>query len=122
VEFEQYTVVLLVPSPDAPALADEEAAALQDAHLAYLADLHEAGYLLAVGPLADPDGELRGLSLLNVDAERARELKEADPAVRAGVYRLRLLDWRVPAGLVHFTPGFVPRSMAEAIGTKPAPG
>jgi hypothetical protein len=34
----------------------------QDAHLAYLAGLHEAGHLLAVGPSADPDGELRGLS------------------------------------------------------------
>jgi uncharacterized protein YciI len=26
----------------------------QDAHLAYLAGLHEAGHLLAVGPSADP--------------------------------------------------------------------
>jgi uncharacterized protein YciI len=120
VEFEQYTAVLLVASTDAPALSDEEAAALQDAHLAYLAGLHEAGHLLAVGPRADPAGELRGLSILNVDAERARELKEADPAVRAGAYRVRVLDWRVPAGLVHFTRGFVPRSMADVIGTNSA--
>jgi uncharacterized protein YciI len=121
-EFEQYSAVLLVTSPDAPALSDEEAAALQDAHLAYLAPLHVGGYLLAVGPLGDPDGELRGLSILNVGPERARELKEADPAVRAGVYRLRVLPWRVPAGLVHFTPGFVPRSLADVIGTNSAPG
>ncbi len=39
-EFEQYSAVLLVTSPDAPALSDEEAAALPDAHLAYLASLH----------------------------------------------------------------------------------
>ena len=58
----------------------------------------EAGHLLAAGPLADAGGELRGLSILGVGPEQARELKEADPAVRAGVYRVRVLEWRVPAG------------------------
>ena len=120
-EFAEYTAVLLVTSPDAPELSDEEAAALQDEHLAYLAGLHEAGHLLGVGPLTDPDGELHGLSILNVGPERARELKEADPAVRAGVYRVHVIEWRVPAGLVHFTPGFVPRSLADVIGTNSAP-
>jgi uncharacterized protein len=116
-EFERYTVVLLVASPDAPALSDEEAAALQDEHLAHLASLHEAGHLLAVGPLADPEGELRGLSILSVDEQRARELTEADPAVRAGVYRIRVVPWRVPAGLMRFAPSVVPRSLADVIGT-----
>ena len=120
-EFEQYTAVLLVASPGAPALPDDEAAALRDGHLAYLAGLHEAGHLLAAGPLADTGGELRGLSILGVGPEQARELKEADPAVRAGVYRVRVLEWRVPAGLLQFTPGFVPRSLADVIGTNLAP-
>ncbi len=112
-EFEHYTVALLVTNPDAPELDEAEAAALQDAHLSHLADLHEAGHLLAVGPLADPDGELRGLALLNVDAERARELKQADPAVRAGVFLLRVIPWSTPAGALHFTPTRLPRSMAD---------
>jgi uncharacterized protein len=120
VEFERYTVALLVTNPDAPELSEDEAAALQDAHMSHLADLHDAGHLLAVGPVTDPDGELRGLSVLNVDAERARELKEADPAVRAGVYRVRLVSWTVPAGLVRFEHGFVPRSLADAVGTNSA--
>ena len=112
-EFEHYTVVLLVTNPDAPAFSDEESAHLQDAHLAHLADLHEAGHLLAVGPLADPDGELRGLSILRGDPERARALKQADPAVRAGVFKLRVIPWTVPAGAMHFTETFLPRSMAD---------
>jgi uncharacterized protein YciI len=114
-EFETYTVALLVTNPDAPELDEAEAARLQDAHLSHLADLHDAGHLLAVGPLSDPDGELRGLSILNVPPGRARELKEADPALQAGVFLLRVTPWNVPAGLVHFAPARVPRSMAEVL-------
>jgi uncharacterized protein YciI len=112
-EFEEYTVVLLVTNPDAPELDDETEAAVFDGHLSHLADLHEAGYLLAVGPLADPGGELRGLSLMSVPPERALELKSADPAVQAGVFLLRALPWRTPAGAFHFTQTRVPRSLAE---------
>lgn len=114
-EFEQYTIALLVANPDAPELDEEGAGALQDAHMSHLADLHDAGYLLAVGPLRD-GGELRGLSILNVDPERARELKEADPAVRAGVYLVRTIAWTVPAGAMHFTPTRIPRSRSEVAG------
>ena len=46
-EFDRYTIALLILRPDAPQLDEEAAAALQDAHLAHLADLHEAGHLLA---------------------------------------------------------------------------
>ena len=117
-EFERYTITLLVANPDAPKLSEEEAGALQDAHLNHLANLHEAGHLLAVGPLEDPAGELRGLSILNVEPERARELKEADPAVRAGLYRLRVIPWNVPAGAMRFSRTFVPRSRADVAGSE----
>ena len=53
VQLDRFTVALLILPPDAPALNDEEAARLQDAHMAHLADLHEAGHLLAAGPLFD---------------------------------------------------------------------
>jgi uncharacterized protein YciI len=114
VEFDGFTVALLVARPDAPELGEDEAAALQDAHLSHLADLHEAGFLVAVGPLSHE--RFRGLSILNVAPERARELKLADPAVRAGVYDVEVMAWRVPAGLVSFTPGRLPRSVAEVAG------
>ena len=113
IDLEQYTVALLVTNPDAPALSEDEAARLQDAHLSHLAELHEAGHLLAAGPLRDPGGELRGLSILRLDAERARELKEADPAVQAGVFRVRFMPWFVPAGAVRFGAARFPRSVAE---------
>jgi uncharacterized protein len=53
VEFDRYTIALLILRPDAPELDEEAAAELQDAHMAHLADLHEQGHLLAAGPLSD---------------------------------------------------------------------
>lgn len=70
--------------------------------MSHLADLHEAGYLLAAGPLFDE--KYRGLSILNVEPEQARELKERDPAVRAGLYSTRAIPWMVPGGAMVFSP------------------
>jgi uncharacterized protein YciI len=113
-QFDRFTVVLLVQRPDAPVLDEAAATALQDAHLAYLAELHQAGYLGAAGPLGDE--ELRGLSVFTVEPERARVLAEADPAVQAGRFTVRVMPWMVPGGAVSFTPTHFPRSVAEARG------
>ena len=112
-QFDSFSIALLMLRADAPRLNEEEANALQDAHMAHLAHLHAAGYLLAAGPLADP--LYRGLSILNVGVEQARALKEQDPAVKAGLYTIHVIPWRVPAGAVHFTPTHFPRSIAEAL-------
>jgi len=115
--FDSYTVALLIRRPDAPSLPKGEADALQDAHMAHTADLHEKGHLLVAGPVSSDDQSgLCGFSILNVDPERARALKEDDPAVRAGIYRIEAYPWILPAGILHFTPGRLPRSMAEAFG------
>ena len=116
VQFEHYSIVLLTTPANAPAFSEAERRRLQDAHLAYLADLHDEGHLLAVGPLSDPDGELRGLSILNVDAAHARELKEADEAVQAGVFDIRAMSWTVPAGAMRFSHTRLPRSMKDVLG------
>ncbi len=114
-QFDRYTISLLLVPPDAPSLTDEQEAELQDAHMAHLADLHDTGHLLAAGPvLGAADRELRGFSILKVDPERARELKEQDPAVRAGKYRIEVYLWVLPGGLMRFSAGRLPRSVAEA--------
>jgi len=114
-QFDRYTISLLLLRPDAPSLTDEQEAELQDAHMAHLADLHDAGHLLAAGPvMGAADRELRGFSILKVDPERARELKEQDPAVRAGRYRIEVYPWVLPGGLMSFSAGRLPRSVAEA--------
>ena len=65
-DFDRYTVVLLVTPDDPPQLSEEEADRLQDARMGHLAELHDRGVLLAAGPLGDPSGwrHYRGLSIL----------------------------------------------------------
>ena len=113
-EFDHFSIALSMLRPDAPEQNDEAADALQDAHLEHLAKLHEAGHLLAAGPLDDP--EYRGLSILSVGPERARELKEQDPAVQAGRLSVKVIPWTVPAGAISFSPTTFPRSIADAAG------
>lgn len=108
--FDEFTISLLVSGPTPN---DDR---LQDAHLAHLAALHEAGSLLAAGPLSDPTGELRGLSIMNVPVEEARRLKEADEAVRAGVFSVRVMPWQIPTGALSFSPTFFPRSIRDVTG------
>ena len=113
-KFDQHTLVLLVRPPDAPELSDEEADALQDAHLAFRAGLRDQGYLIGGGPLVDQDDErLRGISIMAVDPATARELSNADPAVRAGRLAVQVMTWMVPAGNISFDNVPAPRSMAE---------
>ena len=113
-KFDQHTLVLLVRPPDAPELSEQEADALQDAHLAFRADLRDQGYLIAGGPLLDQDDErLRGISVMSVDPATARELCVADPAVLAGRLAVQV-TWMVPAGNIRFEDVPAPRSRAEA--------
>ena len=110
-KFDEYTISLLMLRPDAPKLDERAAAELQNEHMAHLADLHDAGHLLAAGPLSDE--RFRGLSILNVDPERARELKAGDPAVQIGRFSVKVIPWIVPAGAMTFSPARFPRSIAE---------
>jgi uncharacterized protein YciI len=113
-QFDHLTITLLILRSDAPQLSEEAAAALQNAHVAHIADLHEAGYLVASGPL--PDARFRGLSVFTIGPEQTRALMEQDPAVCAGRFSVEIMSWLVPAGAMAFSPAHFPRSMAEAEG------
>jgi len=118
-QFDHLTISLLTLRPDAPDLDDAALDALQDRHHSHLADLHDAGDLLAAGPLLGaPDRTLRGLSIWRPAAQRVRELIEQhpDPSVAAGRLRVEVMPWMVPAGAIHFTRTRLPRSIAEATG------
>lgn len=120
-DFDVFTIALLVSSETPPALLSAEEDLLQDAHMAHLAELHGSGHLLAAGPvLGTPNRRLRGLSVLRGGVDESRGLVDRDPGVRAGVWHHELHSWMVPRGVVAFTPGRLPRSMAEAAGSTPA--
>ena len=79
---DRYTITFLIQRTDAPDLSGEEGAELQEAHLCHLADLAEEGHLLATG--AVPDDVVRGLSIFDVDPQRACERgKPTRPCGRA---------------------------------------
>lgn len=102
-QFEVRTVVFLRRGTDPPQLTEDESNALQDAHLAYLADLSRRGRIAANGPLIDQSDEtLRGLSVYTVPADEALRLASGDPAVRAGRLRVDVARWCVGAGRLAF--------------------
>lgn len=114
-QFDQFSLVLLVTGPRAAEVGEQERAAIQDAHLNHLATLHERGDLIAAGPLvgADTTG-FRGASILTVGPDEAQSLCEQDPAVQAGVFEVKVLPWLVPAGAVQYSRTAFPHSSAEA--------
>ena len=102
-EFEVRTVVFLRRGSNPPQLTEDEATALQNAHLAYLAGLIERGVIAANGPLVDQsDDSLRGLSVYTVAAEEALRLACDDPAVHAGRLRVDVARWCVGTGRLAF--------------------
>ena len=116
-EFDRVTVLLLLLREDRPSFDGPALDALQDAHLAHLAKLHEAGTLVAAGPSpGGADRRLRGFCIFNVEPERALALEAEDPMVLAGRFRVEAYPWIVPHGAMHFSPARFPRSAAEAEG------
>ncbi len=100
-DFDRFTVVLLVTGLGDTRPAIDGGDPLHDEHLAYLAQLRSDGHLLAAGPHSVPERpEVRGMSLFAVNAPTARSLAEADPAVIAGRFAIEVSTWTVP-GRVH---------------------
>jgi uncharacterized protein len=113
-DFDKFTIGLLILRPDAPKLSEEDENRLQDAHMAHLAKLHDEGILLAAGPLMGPaDRDIRGLEIYKGSPDKVRAAADQDPAVRAGRFTHRLLPWMVPGGAVSFSQTRFPRSMAD---------
>ncbi|MEA2510372.1 MAG: uncharacterized protein QOG21_2454 [Actinomycetota bacterium] len=94
-----HTLLLLRRPSDAPDLPQQELDAIQEAHLAHLDALRVQGKLLAFGPFMDqPDGSLRGLCIVSVDLEEAREIAAQDPAVQAHRLVVDVMTWLTPPG------------------------
>jgi uncharacterized protein YciI len=113
-KFDSFTVVLLALRDDAPILDRAATGALQDAHLSYLADLHDSGALLAAGPLlGDETRAFSGLNMFKTDLATAIRLAASDPAVIAGRFAVVAQSWAVPSGAMTFKHARLPRSMAD---------
>lgn len=103
-EMERFQLVLLVRAPTWRKLPDEEARALQAAHIGHLTRMGEAGKAVVCGPFGDQrDDGLRGACIYDVkDAAEARALAEEDPVVKAGQLRIEAVTWWVGKGYMTF--------------------
>jgi uncharacterized protein YciI len=100
VDLEAFELVFLIRPDSAPDYPDDVLDQLQAEHLAYHASLRESGEVVTNGPVIDqPDPSLRGLTFYRTGSlDRARELAEADPSVRAGRLRVEIMTWYCPPG------------------------
>jgi len=84
-DFDRFTIGLLILREDAPKLSKQEEDALQDAHMAHLAKLHDEGILLAAGPLlGSSDRDLRGLAIYKGTPEHVKQIADQDPGSEPG--------------------------------------
>jgi uncharacterized protein YciI len=101
--FDVYTLCLLTRPKDSPEFSEARLDELQAAHLAYRAQLHRNGVLVANGPFgAQSDISMRGLSIFACGLEEAARLNDADPMVVARRLGYELMEWWVAAGTLAF--------------------
>lgn len=98
----RYVIAFLKAGPNR-GQSEEEARALQQAHLANIERMANEGTLVLAGPFLD-DGPLRGIYVFKVDTvEEARALTATDPAIQAGRLEMELHPWYGSAALQEVT-------------------
>lgn len=94
---QQYFMAFLKSGP-IRSQNEEEAAMLQEAHLAHLARMHKEGYADLIGPFGD-NGNIRGITVYNVPTlKMADSLAHLDPMVKAGRLEIEIHPWWVAKG------------------------
>jgi uncharacterized protein YciI len=89
---KQYFMCFLKTGPDRNH-PEAEAAEIQKQHLAHLANMHTEGHSCVAGPLGS-DGDIRGLVIYKTATlEKAIELANMDPAVKAGRLVVEIFPW-----------------------------
>ncbi len=89
---QQYFIAFLKTGP-IKGQNEEEAALLQEEHLAHLTKMYELGYADISGPF-DDEGDIRGITIYNVPTKKmADSLANADPMVKAGRLEIEIHSW-----------------------------
>lgn len=94
---QQYFMVFLKKGP-IRSQNEEEAAALQKAHLEHLGRMYDEGYADISGPFGD-DGDIRGVTIYNVPTlKMADSLANLDPMVKAERLVIEVHPWWAAKG------------------------
>lgn len=95
---QKYFIVFLKTGPER-SQPMEVAQDIQKKHLAYLGGLYEKGFITLNGP-SGGEGDIRGFSVYTVATmDKARELAEQDPAVKAGRLVVEVHPWWLAKGM-----------------------
>lgn len=97
ITMQKYFIVFLKSGPNR-SQSPEEAAELQEMHLAYLGGLYQKGIINLNGP-SEGLGEIRGFSVYNVPTiEETVRLANEDPMVKAGRLIVEVHPWWLAKG------------------------
>jgi hypothetical protein len=107
IALETYELVLLRRTRQAKEFGEETIERIFREHLAYTMGMVNSGEQLAAGPVRDSPAEdehICGVGLFQQGSlDKVRELANADPGVRQGLYRADVMTWQTPAGRITFT-------------------
>ncbi|HUE08511.1 MAG TPA: YciI family protein [Acidimicrobiales bacterium] len=78
-----YVFRLIPPRPDFASTMSEDERAVMDAHFGYWGALLARGQVIAIGPVADPNGPYGIGIVLAADLAEAEVIRDGDPAMRS---------------------------------------
>jgi uncharacterized protein len=116
VDFDRLTITLLALRDDAPGLTQSKRTRRRTRSGRPRRPAPGPGTCWLLARCSTAPHRSGALSILSAGVEEGRALKERDPAVQAGKYRIIALPWMVPAGAT-FSANTFPRSTSEAAGT-----
>ena len=95
-----YVMAFLLAGDRVSEYSQEERVEIQKGHMANINRLAEMGKLILAGPFVN-GGEKRGIFIFDVPSKaEAEELTNTDPAVKAGVLKMELVEWYGSAALM----------------------
>lgn len=102
---KRYVMAFLLAGDSVAKYTPDERAEIQKGHMANIKRLSESKKLVLAGPFID-GGEMRGIFIFDVPTkEEAEELTNTDPAIKAGVLKMDLVEWYGSAALL-FLPDY----------------
>ena len=97
-EMDNYVVGILRRGPST-SQSKEEAAKIQEGHMAHIRHMTSTGKLIVAGPFTANNQDARGMFIFKATLEEAKALANEDPAVKAGRLVLDLYPWYAGKGL-----------------------
>lgn len=97
---KNYVMAFLLAGDRVQEYSMEERIEIQKGHMTNISKLTEEGKLIIAGPFIN-GGEKRGIFIFDVATkEEAEALTNTDPAIKAGVLKMELIEWYGSAALM----------------------